>query len=49
MATEFFVLRTDGRTISGCSVGKITIIILSLRVAKSKNKNIVHRGKETYV
>ena len=28
-------------------VGKIVMIILSLRVGRSKNKNIDHQGKET--
>ena len=46
-ATSFFVVQAVGRIISGRSVGKIIIIILSLRVGKSKNKNINHRGKET--
>ena len=32
---------------SGKSVGKI-IIILSLRVGKTKNRNIDHRRKESY-
>ena len=31
----------------GQSIAKIIIIILSLRVDASKNKNIDHRGKET--
>ena len=44
-ATSFFVVQAVGRIISGRSVGKIIIIILSLRVGKSKNIN--HRGKET--
>ena len=35
------------RIISGRSVGKIIIIILSFRVGISKNKNIDHRSKET--
>ena len=46
-ATSFFVVQAVGRIILGRSVGKIIIIILSLRVGKSKNKNIDHRGKET--
>ena len=47
-ATSFFVVQAVGRIISGRSVGKIIIIIiLSVRVGKSKNKNINHRGKET--
>ena len=36
-----------GRVISDRSVGKIKIIILSLRVGTSKNKNIDHGVKET--
>ena len=40
-AKAAFVVRAVGRIISGPSVGRI-IIILSLRVGKSKNKNIVH-------
>ena len=33
---------------SGRSVGKIKIIMLSFRVGTSKNKNVDHRVKETY-
>ena len=43
----FFFVWAVGRTFSGWFVGRVKIIILSLRVGKSKNKNIDHRGKET--
>ena len=42
-----FVVRAVGGIISGRSVGKIIIIILSFGVGISKNKNIDHGGKET--
>ena len=40
-------MRVVGKLISGRSVGKIIVIILSFRVSTSKIKNINHRGKET--
>ena len=43
----FFVVRAVRRIISGGSVDKIIIIIVSFRVGKFKNKNIDHRVKET--
>ena len=45
-ATQF-VVRAVVRIFTGCSVGKISIIILSFRVGPSKNKNADHRVKET--
>ena len=45
--TQFFVVRLVGRIISGRCFSKIIIIILILRVGKSKSKNIDHWGKET--
>ena len=42
-----FVVRAVGKIISGRSVAKIIIIILSFGVVTSKNKNIDHRVKET--
>ena len=46
-ATELFVVWAVGKVISGSSLGKIIIIIHSLRVIKSKSKNIDHWGKES--
>ena len=48
-ANYFFIVWAVGRIVSGRSVGKIIIIILSFWVSTSKNKNIDHRVKETYV
>ena len=48
-ANYFFIAWAVGRIVSGRSVGKIIIIILSFWVSTSKNKNIDHRVKETYV
>ena len=45
-ATYFFVVQAVRKIISGLSVGKIIIIILSFRVGTSKNKNIENRVKE---
>ena len=42
-----FVVRAVGKIISGRSVAKIIIIILSFGVVTSKNQNIDHRVKET--
>ena len=46
-ASSFFVVRAVGRIISGRSVGKILIIILSFKVGTSKTKDTDHRVKET--
>ena len=48
-ANYFFIVWAVERIVSGRSVGKIIIIILSFWVSTSKNKNIDHRVKETYV
>ena len=41
------VVRAVGRIMSGHSVGKIMIIIVSFKVGTSKSKNVDHRGEET--
>ena len=46
-ATYLYVVSAVGRVISGWLLSKTIIIIHSLRVGKSKSKNLDHWGKES--